>query len=72
MERERNEGTSVGGVDLAEVESEMLGELPIVELEGSFGEDCVDVGRREREQTVPQPRFFHRKIHHHALAVRGR
>lgn len=48
----------------------MLGELAVVELEGSFGEDGVDVGGGEREKTVAQPRFFHGQIHDDALAVR--
>ena len=49
----------------------MLGELAVVELEGSFGEDGVDVGGGEREKTVAEPRFFHGEIHDDALAVRG-
>lgn len=48
----------------------MLGELAVVELEGSLGEDGVDVGSGEREETVAQPRFFHGEIHDDALAVR--
>lgn len=49
----------------------MLGELAVVELEGSFGEDGVDVGGGEREKAVAKPRFFHGEIHDDALAVRG-